>query len=103
MAAISLGSHPFGAFWRVYVPQTLPGVAAGAMLVFVSALGYYIAPALLGGAGDQMLSYYIAYFTNTAINWGFAGALSALLLVATGVLFVVYRMLVALAPARKGA
>ncbi|AXL53454.1 polyamine ABC transporter substrate-binding protein [Paraburkholderia caffeinilytica] len=103
MAAISLGSHPFGAFWRVYVPQTLPGVAAGAMLVFVSALGYYIAPALLGGAGDQMLSYYIAYFTNTAINWGFAAALSALLLVATGMLFVVYRMLVAVLPAHKGA
>jgi len=102
MAAISLGSHPFGAFWRVYVPQTLPGVAAGAMLVFVSALGYYIAPALLGGAGDQMLSYYIAYFTNTAINWGFAAALSALLLVATGVLFALYRVLVAVFPAYKG-
>ena len=94
-AAISLGSHPFGAFWRVYAPLTAPGVAAGALLVFVSALGYYIAPALLGGAGDQMLSYYIAYFTNTSINWGLAAALSVLLLVSTALLFVVYRMLMA--------
>ncbi|MDR5759001.1 ABC transporter permease [Caballeronia sp. LZ035] len=97
-AAISLGSHPFGAFWRVYVPQTAPGVAAGALLVFISALGYYIAPALLGGAGDQMLSYYIAYFTNTSINWGLAAALSVLLLVATALLFAVYRLLAAWRP-----
>ncbi|HKU01107.1 MAG TPA: ABC transporter permease [Paraburkholderia sp.] len=94
-AAVSLGSHPFSAFWRVYAPLTAPGVAAGALLVFVSALGYYIAPALLGGAGDQMLSYYIAYFTNTSIDWGLAAALSALLLIATALLFVVYRMLMA--------
>ncbi|WP_245623777.1 ABC transporter permease [Paraburkholderia nodosa] len=94
-AAVSLGSHPFSAFWRVYAPLTAPGVAAGSLLVFVSALGYYIAPALLGGAGDQMLSYYIAYFTNTSINWGLAAALSALLLIATALLFVVYRMLMA--------
>jgi len=92
LAAISLGSHPFGAFWRVYLPQTLPGLAAGAMLVFISALGYYIAPALLGGAGDQMLSYYIAYFTNVSVNWGLAAALATLLLVATALLFIVYRM-----------
>ncbi|AET92242.1 ABC transport system, membrane protein [Burkholderia sp. YI23] len=97
-AAISLGSHPFGAFWRVYVPQTAPGVAAGALLVFISALGYYIAPALLGGAGDQMLSYYVAYFTNTSINWGLAAALSVLLLVATALLFAVYRLLAAWRP-----
>jgi putative spermidine/putrescine transport system permease protein len=99
-AAISLGSHPFGAFWRVYAPQTAPGVAAGAMLVFISALGYYIAPALLGGAGDQMLSYYIAYFTNTSIDWGLAAALSALLLVTTALLFASYRLLAACKPGR---
>jgi putative spermidine/putrescine transport system permease protein len=93
MAAVSLGSHPFGAFWRVYVPQTVPGVAAGTVLVFISALGYYIAPALLGGAGDQMLSYYIAYFTNTTLNWGLASALSMLLLLSTGLLFALYHKL----------
>ena len=62
------------------------------MPVFISALGYYIAPALLGGAGDQMLSYYVAYFTNVTVNWGFAAALAMLLLVATAALFAVYRL-----------
>ncbi|MDE2427357.1 MAG: ABC transporter permease [Burkholderiales bacterium] len=89
-AAISLGSHPFAAFWRVYVPQTLPGVAAGGLLVFILALGYYITPALLGGPNEQMVSYYIAYFTNVTINWGMACALGSLLFAATLVLYSVY-------------
>ncbi|MHA6824058.1 ABC transporter permease [Ralstonia pseudosolanacearum] len=89
-AAVSLGSHPFAAFWRVYVPQTYPGVGAGALLVFILALGYYITPALLGGPNDQMVSYYVAYFTNVTINWGMACALGALLLAATLVLYGVY-------------
>ncbi|MGF6411145.1 ABC transporter permease [Paraburkholderia sp. MM5482-R1] len=93
-AAISLGSHPFGAFWKVYFPQTLPGVGAGGLLVFITALGYYITPALLGGAGDQMVSYYIAYFTNVALNWGMACALGAVLLLVTLILFAVYRKIV---------
>ncbi|HTN67140.1 MAG TPA: ABC transporter permease [Burkholderiaceae bacterium] len=90
-AAISLGSHPFAAFWRVYVPQTYPGVGAGALLVFILALGYYITPALLGGTNEQMVSYYVAYFINVTINWGMACALGALLLAATLVLYGVYR------------
>ncbi|MEA3088523.1 MAG: putative spermidine/putrescine transport system permease protein [Paraburkholderia sp.] len=89
-AAISLGSHPFAAFWRVYVPQTYPGIGAGALLVFILAIGYYITPALLGGPGDQMVSYYVAYFTNVTINWGMACALGGLLLAATLVLYVIY-------------
>ncbi|CAJ0719393.1 ABC transporter permease [Ralstonia mannitolilytica] len=89
-AAVSLGSHPFAAFWRVYVPQTYPGIGAGALLVFILALGYYITPALLGGPNDQMVSYYVAYFTNVTINWGIACALGALLLLATLVLYAVY-------------
>ena len=89
-AAVSLGSHPFAAFWRVYVPQTYPGVGAGALLVFILALGYYITPALLGGPDDQMVSYYVAYFTNVTINWGMACALGALLLIATLALYGVY-------------
>jgi len=89
-AAVSLGSHPFAAFWRVYVPQTYPGVGAGALLVFILSIGYYITPALLGGPGDQMVSYYVAYFTNISINWGMACALGALLLAATTVLYFVY-------------
>ena len=66
------------------------GIGAGALLVFILALGYYITPALLGGPNDQMVSYYVAYFTNVTINWGMACALGALLLLATLVLYAVY-------------
>lgn len=90
-AAISLGSPPLAAFFRVYVPQTWAGVGAGALLVFILSIGYYVTPALLGGADDQMLSYYIAQYTNVDINWGMACALGAVLLTATLVLYAVYR------------
>ena len=90
-AAVSLGSSPMVAFFRVYVPQTYPGIGAGALLVFILAIGYYVTPALLGGADDQMLSYYIARYTNVEVNWGMACALGALLLAATLVLYGVYR------------
>lgn len=93
-AAISLGSAPLAAFFRVYVPQTWPGVGAGALLVFILSIGYYVTPALLGGADDQMLSYYIAQYTNVEVNWGMACALGAVLLVVTLVLYAVYRRVV---------
>jgi putative spermidine/putrescine transport system permease protein len=90
-AAVSLGSRPLAAFVRVYVPQTYAGVGAGALLVFILSIGYYVTPALLGGPTDQMLSYYIAQYTNVDVNWGMACALGALLLAATLVLYAVYR------------
>ncbi len=90
-AAISLGSAPFAAFVRVYLPQTYPGVAAGGLLVFITCIGYYVTPALLGGAGDQMLSYYVARYTNVEVNWGMACALGGVLLTATLVLYSIYR------------
>ena len=93
-AAISLGSSPLAAFFRVYVPQTWSGVGAGALLVFILSIGYYVTPALLGGADDQMLSYYIAQYTNVEINWGMACALGAVLLTATLILYGVYRRVV---------
>jgi putative spermidine/putrescine transport system permease protein len=93
-AAVSLGSPPLASFFRVYVPQTFPGIGAGALLVFILAIGYYVTPALLGGADDQMLSYYIAQYTNVNINWGMACGLGALLLSATLVLYAVYRRIV---------
>ena len=89
-AARSLGATPWTAFCRVYVPQTLPGVGAGVLLVFISAIGYYITPALVGGAEDQMLSYFIAFYTNETVNWGLAAALGVILLTATGVLSALY-------------
>jgi len=90
-AAVSLGSSPLAAFFRVYVPQTYPGVAAGGLLVFITSIGYYVTPALLGGAGDQMLSYYVAQYTNVDVNWGMACALGSVLLATTLILYAVYR------------
>ncbi len=79
-AASSLGAPPLRAFMAVYLPQTLPGVAAGAIIVFTLALGYYVTPALVGGGADQMISASIAFYTNQSLNWGMAAALSLLLL-----------------------
>lgn len=93
-AALSLGATPTIAFLRVYLPQTLPGLAAGVLLVFIMALGYYITPALVGGAGDQMVSYFIAFYTTDTVNWGMAAALGAVLLTATLLLYWVYNRLV---------
>lgn len=89
-AAVSLGCPPFTSFWKVYFPQTLPGIGAGGLLVFIMCMGYYITPALLGGPQEQMLSYFIAFYTNQTINWGMAAALSAVLLAVTLVLYMVY-------------
>ena len=89
-AAASLGASPVTAFLRVYLPQTLPGIGAGCLLVFILALGYYITPALVGGAADQMISYFIALYTTETVNWGLASALGAVLLLATLLLAAVY-------------
>src|SRR3546814_15175330 len=67
-AAISMGCHPFASFWRVYFPQTYAGVGAGCLLVFILAIGYYITQALLGSPSDQMVSYFVAFYSNTSIN-----------------------------------
>ena len=93
-AAVSLGSSPLAAFFKVYVPQTYPGIGAGGLLVFILSIGYYVTPALLGGADDQMLSYYIAQYTNVTVNWGMACALGAVLLFTTLALYGVYRKVV---------
>ncbi|AOE83078.1 ABC transporter permease [Pseudomonas sp. TCU-HL1] len=101
-AAISLGCHPFSSFWKVYFPQTVAGVGAGCLLVFILSIGYYITPALLGSPNDQMVSYFVAFFTNTTINWGMATALGGMLLFATLVLYVVYTWLVGAGRLRLG-
>ncbi|MDQ0469812.1 ABC transporter permease [Labrys wisconsinensis] len=87
-AAASLGARPLHAFVRVYLPQILPGLMAGGMLVFIVTIGFYITPALLGGPGDQMIGSYIALFTTGTLNWGLASALGMILLGLTAVLFV---------------
>jgi putative spermidine/putrescine transport system permease protein len=101
-AATSLGANPALAFWRVYVPQSLPGISAGCILVFILAIGYYITPALVGGPKDQMLSYFIAFFTNNTINWGMASGLAILLLGATVVLYVVFNRFIGIDRLRMG-
>ena len=92
-AGASLGAAPWRVFLRITWPLSLPGVAAGSLMVFIQALGYYITPALLGGASDQMISWFIAFYASRTVNWGMAAALSALLLAATAVLFAVYARL----------
>jgi putative spermidine/putrescine transport system permease protein len=89
-AARSLGASPTTAFLRVYLPQCVPGVGAGALLVFILALGYYITPALLGGSTDQMISYFVADNMGRSLNWGLASALAAILLGAVLVLYALY-------------
>lgn len=79
-AARSLGAGPIRAFFAAYFPHTLPGVAAGGLLTFILAVGYYITPAMLGGPDDQLVSYYIANHVNSTLNWGLAAALATLML-----------------------
>ena len=89
-AAISLGATPFQAFRRVYFPLSLPGVAAGCLLVFVLALGYYITPDLVGGRSDQMISWFVAQYTNKVVNWGLAAALGTTLFILTLLIYLVF-------------
>lgn len=97
-AASSLGARPLRAFWKVYLPQSLPGVAAGAIIVFTLALGYYVTPALVGGGADQMISASIAFYTNQSLNWGMAAALSLLLLLPLALMLFAGRTMVRTVP-----
>lgn len=92
-AAASLGAHPVRAFLRVLLPLSLRGVISGMLLVFMSAIGYYITPALLGGAADQMVSSVIAFYATGSANWSMAAALGLILLVLTLALYAVYNRL----------
>lgn len=93
-AARSLGATSWTAFRRVYFPQTLPGLGAGALLVFILAVGYYITPALVGGSTGQLISNMIAMHMTETLNWSMAAALAALLLGGVLVLYWVYDRLV---------
>jgi putative spermidine/putrescine transport system permease protein len=89
-AAALLGGGPGQSFWRVYFPLSFPGVAAAWLLVFVSSLGFFITPALLGGPDETMVTQLIIQQVQQLLNWGFAGALSLLLLVSAAAIFFVY-------------
>ena len=89
-AAASLGAGSFQTFTRVYFPLTLPGVAAGSLLVFIFSLGFFITPALLGGRGDMMISMLIEAQVSELLNWGFGSVLAVILLILTLILFYFY-------------
>ena len=89
-AAKSLGATNWTAVWRVYVPQTIPGVGAGAILVFILAIGYYITPALVGGQDGQMISNFIDFHMRKSLNWNLAAAMGLVLLVIILFLFWIY-------------
>lgn len=85
-AAEGLGDRPSGAFWRIFVPLSIPGVAAAVLLTFIQALGYYITPALLGGPKNTMIGELIVQQVSSVLRFGFAAALAAMLLITTFVL-----------------
>lgn len=89
-AACSLGATPARAFWRIYFPQTVPGIGAGAILVFILSIGYYITPAIVGGTDGVFISNRIAYHVLSSLNWGLAAALGTVLLVLVLALYWVY-------------
>ena len=93
-AAISLGAHPWLAFWKVYFPNTVPGIGAGAILVFILAIGYYITPELVGGTEGTFISNRIAHHISSSLNWGLAAALGIILLGVVTALYLLYDKIV---------
>ena len=93
-AARSMGATGFTAFRRVYFPNTISGIGAGGILVFILSIGFYITPALVGGVDGTMISNFIAYHISTSLNWGLAAALGAILLALVLVLYILYDKLV---------
>ena len=93
-AALSMGATPTRAFVKIYFPQTVPGIGAGSILVFILAIGYYITPALVGGTSGTFISNRIAFFISGLPNWGLASALGAILLGLVLVLYLLYDKIV---------
>ena len=93
-AARSLGANQFTAFVKVYFPQTIPGIAAGTLLVFILAIGYYITPALVGGQDGQLISNIIAFHMQKSLNWSLAAALGSILLAGVLILYWLYNKLI---------
>jgi len=93
-AARSLGANPFVSFYRIYFPQSIPGIGAGSILVFILAVGYYITPALVGGQNGTLISNMIAFHMQKSLNWGLAAALGGILLGCIIIIYWVYDRLV---------
>lgn len=101
-AAKSLGATDWTAFWRVYFPQSVPGIGAGAILAFILAIGYYITPELVGGTSGIFISNRIAYHISSSLNWGLGAALGVLLLVAVMTLYWTYDRIVGIDNVKLG-
>ncbi len=101
-AAKSLGANDWTAFWRVYFPQTIPGIGAGAILVFILAIGYYITPELVGGTSGIFISNRIAFHISTSLNWGLAAALGTILLLSVLILYWTYDRIVGIDNVKLG-
>ena len=101
-AAKSLGATDWTAFWRVYFPQSVPGIGAGSILVFILAIGYYITPELVGGTSGTFISNRIAYHISSSLNWGLAAALGVILLVVVLVLYWLYDRIVGIDNVKLG-
>ncbi len=93
-ASQSLGANPVITFFKIFWPQSIPGIGAGGLLVFVLSVGYYITPALVGGASGQMISNQIAFHMRSSLNWGLAAALGTILLVGVMALYWLYDRIV---------
>ena len=93
-AGKSLGGTPFVAFWKVYFPLTIPGIGAGCLLVFILAIGYYITPALVGGASGTLISNQIAFHMKSTLDWSFASAMGLMLLAGVLAIYWIYNKLV---------
>ncbi|MFY0477956.1 ABC transporter permease subunit [Achromobacter marplatensis] len=102
-AASTLGARPGTAFWKIYFPLSMPGVAAAAIMVFVTAIGFFITPALLGGRKETMITQIIIDQVQQTMNWEFAGAVSVLLLVVVLVVFAIYDKVLGLSTMTGGA
>ena len=101
-AAKSLGATNWTAFWRVYFPQSVPGIGAGSILVFILAIGYYITPEIVGGTQGTFISNRIAYHISSSLNWGLAAALGSILLVVVLVLYWAYDRIVGIDNVKLG-
>ncbi|MCP4876513.1 MAG: ABC transporter permease [Gammaproteobacteria bacterium] len=101
-AARSMGATPFTAFRRVYLPNTIAGIGAGGILVFILAIGYYITPALVGGTKGTLISNFIAYHVSTSLNWGLAAALGTILLLLVLALYILYDKVVGISNMKLG-
>jgi putative spermidine/putrescine transport system permease protein len=101
-AAKSMGATNWTTFWRIYFPQSIPGIGAGSILVFILSIGYYITPEIVGGTKGVFISNRIAYHISSSLNWGLAAALGTILLAVVLILYWAYDKIVGIDNVKLG-